>query len=295
MKAAWPHGITVDEYFVPTAAGIEIFMASRRASEGPAVLLLHGLGVGWRYWDLAAPGYSTMDFLARKRLQVFALDHRGYGRSSPVDGWSVRAERAVDDVRAAIDRIRQETGLDRVHLVGHSWGGMVALMTAARFGSAVASLAVVGTPYLTLHESFRREIDEFDLSQAPADGWVRNETHLAMEGFLYSYDAGVIDEYKAVVSTHYPRLPLGIILDVRELPHAPSVREIDCPTLVVCGTLDDVVERADALRMLDDLASARKDLLLLGNTAHLPGLERLAHRRVDLALAAWVEDTTPPE
>jgi pimeloyl-ACP methyl ester carboxylesterase len=83
--------------------------------------LLHGLASNARFWELVAP------FLAREGHPVWAPDQRGHGQSDkPDDGYEFSTQ-ASD-----LLRLLQAIEVDRPILVGHSWGGMVALEYAAR-------------------------------------------------------------------------------------------------------------------------------------------------------------------
>lgn len=95
---------------------------------GEPAVLVHGSG-GWGSDTFAAQRALADEF------QMHLIDRRGYGRS-PADGvigWP--ADRA--------DVVRLLTGLGQAHLVGHSSGGTVALLAAARAPHAVRSLVVV--------------------------------------------------------------------------------------------------------------------------------------------------------
>lgn len=257
------------------------------ANTGPVVLLLHGLGVGSLYWDLPVQGYSTMDYLTGRGLRVYAIDHRGYGRSSSVPGDGVRAENVVDDISSVIDFIREEAAVDRICLVGHSWGGMVAVMVAAKRRECLHSLVLMSMPYSRLPPAYLERTRARPQSAAAVNGWIPNEGHLTLQERLYSFDPEVLQSYQEIVSSNYPRVPLGIIADVAALPHAASVPSIECPTLTIFGSLEQVVDPLDAVSMLEDLNVAQKDLIIVGNVGHQPLLERLAHARVDRAIADW--------
>ena len=268
------------------------------SGHGATVLLVHGLGVGGGYWDLPAPGYSTMDHLAARGLHVYALDHRGYGPSSPVAGSSVRAENAAGDVAAVIDFIRSRSDGRAVCLVGHSWGAIVAAMAAAARPASVASLVLIGMPYRRLHPQFRERIGVMRAAGASADGWLPNLTHLGLEDRLFAHDPAVLAAYQRMVEAHYPRIPVGILDDCLELPHIDSVAHLACPVLVVCGTLETVVDRGDMLDLIDDLPAAEKELVLVGNVGHLAALEKGSHMRLDHQMAEWAlahrcDDATP--
>ena len=103
------------------------------AWEAPAqtVLFHHGLGACSAVWDGWTPA-----LVGRYRLVRF--DMRGHGASAlpPKFQWSLDA--MVDDVRAVADA----AGAERLHLVGESTGGTVALAFAARHPERVLSVTV---------------------------------------------------------------------------------------------------------------------------------------------------------
>jgi len=268
--------------------GVTVRVVEKRAAEdGPAVLLVHGLGVGGGYWDLPAAGYSVMDYLVGRGLRAYALDNRGYGRSTSVSGSSVRAETAARDVARVIDFIRSRCGVVRVCLVGHSWGAMVAAMTTAAYPDSVGSMVLIGMPYRRLHRQFEERLGFMRAAGAPFDGWMPNPTHLGLEDRLYAYDPYVLDVYKRMVETDYARIPLGILDDCQELPHVDSLARVVCPVLVFSGTLETVVDNVDTLDLLGDLQSAEKEFVLVGNVGHLAGLEKLSHGRIAQGMADW--------
>jgi pimeloyl-ACP methyl ester carboxylesterase len=97
----------------------------------PPVLLLHGLASAKRIWDLVAP-------LLAVRRRVVAVDQRGHGASdTPDDGYDI-AQVVADDVALA-----DVLALTRPVVVGHSWGGAVALALAATYPERVAGLVLV--------------------------------------------------------------------------------------------------------------------------------------------------------
>ncbi len=119
---------------------------------GPVVLFLHPFGVpAAEAFDV--PGFSWMEYVARRGWDAFALDIRGFGRSSrppemgrPANGSQpvVRATDGVRDVDAAVDYIRRVCTTDRVSVVGWSWGAVVAGMYAAEHPNRVDRLVLYG-------------------------------------------------------------------------------------------------------------------------------------------------------
>jgi pimeloyl-ACP methyl ester carboxylesterase len=110
--------------------------------EGPedaeVVVLLHGFPQSARSWAdvsrrLVAAGY-----------RVVAPDQRGYTpEARPRSRRAYRLKELVADVVAAIDA----AGAERVHLVGHDWGGGVAWLVAAGRPDRLRSLTVVSAPH----------------------------------------------------------------------------------------------------------------------------------------------------
>ena len=107
------------------------------SGEGEAVLLLHGLG------SCAADWEPQIDALA-SGYRVIAVDLRGHGASPAPDGdWR------IGDMADDVLRLLAQLGLRRVHLVGFSLGGMVALELANRAPDRAASLCLINSqPFL---------------------------------------------------------------------------------------------------------------------------------------------------
>lgn len=108
-------------------------LAWRERGAGEAVLLLHGLGGSRIAWEPQFDGLSD-------RWRVIAWDMPGYGASAPAGGPLTFAGLA-DAVARLLDLLE----VDRAHVVGLSFGGMVAQHTALRHPGRVASLALLSS------------------------------------------------------------------------------------------------------------------------------------------------------
>jgi lipase len=99
-------------------------------ADGPPVLAIHGItGSGARLRALAEEELAGM--------RVIAPDLRGHGRSTWDPPWTVA--RHVEDLAAALD----DEGIDRAAVLGHSYGGLLAMALAAAAPRRVESLALV--------------------------------------------------------------------------------------------------------------------------------------------------------
>lgn len=120
-----------------TAKPVEVHHQVDRAphlpADAPTVVLSNSLGSTLAMWDRQLAALSS-------RFQVVRYDIRGHGRSPVVPG-PYSLDDLTDDVVALLDRL----GLDRVHFVGLSLGGMTGMRLAARNPERVDRLAVLCT------------------------------------------------------------------------------------------------------------------------------------------------------
>lgn len=99
---------------------------------GPAVILIHGLGLDLSMWDrfakLLVPDYT-----------VIRYDLLGHGQSDPISSASLEA------LDAQLLRVLDDAGLNKAVLVGLSLGGVIARSFAARHPHRVSALALLNT------------------------------------------------------------------------------------------------------------------------------------------------------
>jgi pimeloyl-ACP methyl ester carboxylesterase len=114
------------------------------SSAAEPVVMVHGGAWCWQEYLSLIPSLS-------QTLRIYALDLRGNGRSGWIAG-QYRLEDFTDDTAAFLRSLKAPA-----ILVGHSIGGVIALMTAARCPEKVKALVIEDSP-LTL-ENYRRVID----------------------------------------------------------------------------------------------------------------------------------------
>lgn len=118
--------------------------ATRWHGTGAPVVLLHGLASQRRFWNLVVPGLAG--------LPVVAWDQRGHGESAtPDDGYDTTA--VARDVATALDAL----GLSRAVVVGHSWGGAVAMTFAAEHPERTLAVVTVDGGLLSLAGRWTRD------------------------------------------------------------------------------------------------------------------------------------------
>lgn len=102
---------------------------------GEDVVLLHGLASNLAFW------YSGVMVPLRRQYRVTAYDLRGHGKSSmPADGYTHYA--MAEDLAGLADALQ----LTRFHLIGHSYGGLVAITYAQAHPDRLLSLTLADVP-----------------------------------------------------------------------------------------------------------------------------------------------------
>lgn len=243
-------------------------------ADGHPVVLAHGLASNARIWDEVAEALAPTH-------RVIAYDQRGHGRSSkPDQGYSFAEVTA--DLRALLDALE----VQRPMLVGHSWGGNVALDFAARYPDALSHLVLVDGGFLEIASNPEMTWERTERDMAPPD-----LTHLTMAEMLERSRSRTIDTYwgPAVENTirgSFEEGPDGRIrprlhrerhmLILRAMwEHRPSqlYADVHQPTLVV-----------PARRAPADEQEARR-------MAHREQLVSTAERLLPNGFVHWMDDT----
>ena len=124
------------------------------AGPGRPIVLLHGLASNSRWWLLGGP-------LLARRFRVLALDQRGHGESDkPDDGYDFAT--VTGDLAAFVDALE----LERPVVVGHSWGGEMALEYAATYPERAAGAVLVEGGFM-------------EVSARPGATWERTQEMMA--------------------------------------------------------------------------------------------------------------------
>jgi pimeloyl-ACP methyl ester carboxylesterase len=135
--------LVTESYMIPSGDdGIELYMRNKRPAtmaDFPAhriLLYVHGATYpSETAFDLPIAGASMMDLIAARGYDVYLVDIRGYGRSTRPPEMSrppeankpvVSTEVAVRDFAAAVGHVLKRRGVDKINLMGWSWGTAIA-------------------------------------------------------------------------------------------------------------------------------------------------------------------------
>lgn len=265
----------------PAAAAFDVFhLPSGQVryldrGEGDAIVLLHGFGSAIESWG------TTIDHLARGH-RVLALDARGFGLSSRLEGdYSLAA--LANDVNDAM----AEAGISEATIVGHSWGGSVALVFALNHPERVRSLVLVASlayerqlPWV-MKAARTPGLGEFIVGTFYTAQLDANLERAFYDPSLLTYqDVENVRWLARVPGSKATALAItrGIDLEKWQGRYA----KIDVPTLIVWGKQDRILHRWWADRLAGDLRQARVEII--DRCGHFPMIE--APER----FAALVED-----
>ena len=212
-----------------------------RMVERPTAFLLHG-GPGGDHSGFK-PAFSPL----AERMQLVYVDHRGQGRSARGPKETYTLDNNVDDLEA----LRQYLGLDKVVVIGVSYGGMVALTYAARYPESVSHLvAVVTTPSYRFLGRARAILTERGTDEQRAMGdilWAgafeseeQLQHYYEVMGPLYSlkFDPMKAAESRARGIRSVDAINEGFGGFLRTYEVTGELHKVTAPTLVIAGRHD---------------------------------------------------------
>jgi pimeloyl-ACP methyl ester carboxylesterase len=236
-------------------AGGTTLRAIRRGPSGGAVaVLLHGYGIPTAA-AFDVPGASWMADLAERGIEAWAVDLPGFGGSDRPDDSpaATRAAAAAPAIAAFLEGVRDEAHGRSLHLVGWSFGAIVAGRVAAAAPELLDGLVLLGamhaTPYPEGAAALVADAAGAYVPMAPEAALVHWEAML--DGRADLADAAIMRAVVGVVRGIRHRVPVGGSLDLSR-PTGPlldlraawsgrpafDAAAIRTPTLVVRGALD---------------------------------------------------------
>ena len=240
-----------------------------RLRERPTVILVHG-GPGSYDHSYFKPHFERLTDVA----QVVYVDLRDHGRSARDAPAYWNFEVCADDLRAFCDAL----GIVRPVVLGHSMGGCIAMLYAARYPDHAGALILQST------------MARFDLGRL-VDGFrrVAGDEVAELARRDYSGDPVTDDEWAKVFAAFGPQVPSQeeLARRIRNTDLGPSGMEllchldivdqlprISCPTLVCVGEVDPVTPVTAAREIAEALPEKVGQLEEIDGAGHFPWLDR---------------------
>jgi len=231
--------------FVP-ADSLKLHYLDWGNPDAPLMLLLHGLCGDAHYWDFFAQDM-------KRDYHILALDQRGHGDSSWAETYGPRDY--VLDLEALIAELR----LNNIVLIGHSMGGINAVIYTARHPDKVSRLVIVdigpeiAAPGIKRMEEQRASEPEVFNSEEEAIKYMKQLEPRHSEAFVQRQawyalkrdDKGrLIFKYDRVLRSTELQSPQWLW---------EYLKEVICPTLLLHGMESDMLSRETAQREADTL------------------------------------------
>ncbi len=227
---------------------------------GPPLILIHGIGAAGDAWRFMVPAL-------REHFTVVSYDLRGHGTSPVPDG-----PFGLDELVADLERVRERAGFQRVHLAGHSLGGMIGPAYARRFSERVLSLGLLSTAAGRTEEDSAKvwsvvgAMEERGIPQVLetlTDRWFT-------DAFIAEHPEVVDRRLRQVIATD-PAVFLNVFRIYAGTEMMPWLHEVTVPSLVLTGENDGGCNPRLNRGIAEALPNA--ELVILPNLKHAILLE----------------------
>ena len=261
-------------------AGMQVHMRDEGPRDDPVPLvLLHGTSASLHTWDGWADGLKAS-------RRVIRIDLPGFGLTGPYPDSDYTVEHYAKFMHAFLDRL----GVTRCVLVGNSFGGQVALVTALATPARVDRLILIdssGYPMApdSIPLAFRiarlpvlSQIARVTLPRRVVEESIRNvygdPARVTPELIERYFELTLREGNRAALAERLKHVPIDAI--------TARIPEIKIPTLILWGGLDRLIPPAAGQRFANDIAGSR--LQIFDDLGHVPHEEDPA-RTVAAAIA----------
>jgi alpha-beta hydrolase superfamily lysophospholipase len=268
--------------FLAGAGGLRIFWQSWRpeAAARAVVVLVHGASEHSGRYQHAASALTAGGHA------VYALDHRGHGRSEGPRAVLDRMAHGVADVDQLVLQASEENPGRPVFMLGHSMGGTVAVSYCLRHQERLAGLILSG-PLAALEAAPAPLLALGRLLAAltPSLGLV------GIDANLVSRDPEVVRDYVADPLNHHGRLPARTVAElaaaIGKFPDA--VGAITLPVLILYGSDDALAPPAGSQMLAARIGSEDKRVVPYPGLFH-EILNEPERDEVLAAILAWLAE-----
>ena len=283
--AAQPDEIRSDEYWAHKGS-VKLTMYRKRFAGPvtgihPVLFLVHGSSnAALSSYDLTVPGkgeYSMMNVFARYGYDVWTMDHDGYGNSESSGNNSDIAS-GVEDLKAAMDVVTQETREQKICFYGTSSGAIRAAAFAQAQPERVWRMVLSAFTYKGegAEEIQRRQKNIEALRANPR----RNRdadmirSIFTRDGHPGIYDPAVPEAIIAAEMKFGDTIPSGTYLDMAANLPVVDPAKVVAPVLMARGEWDGNSTNDDLLDFFRQLPNGDRQFVILPQTAHSAGFSK---------------------
>ncbi|WP_341528871.1 alpha/beta fold hydrolase [Nostoc sp. UHCC 0302] len=250
--------------------GSALVFEGQRIREQPVAFIIHG-GPGADHTS-----YKRAFSPLSRQLQLIYFDHRGQGRSARGLKETYTLDNNVEDMEA----LRKYLGLEKIILIGSSYGGMVALSYAVRYPQNVSHLIVIATAANSRFLERAKEIlaqrgteEQKAIAVRLWEGKFETEEQLReffqVMGSMYSVSQNSQSDSPASDQTILSVDAINVAFSgfLRDYNILNELHKVTSPTLVIAGRHDWIC----APEFSEEIAQAipNADLKIFENSGHL--------------------------
>ena len=203
-------------------------------------------------------------FLAERGFAVHALDHHGHGKSEGARAVIARFAQADADIDTLVDKVRADSGLATVKLIGHSMGGSLALNYALNHQAKLSGLVLSGPAIGGKMARVTRWLLAVISTFAPQRGTI------ALDANAVSRDPAVVADYIADPLVFRGKVPARTAHEMFKAIHSYPARvgALVVPCLLMHGEADALVSAKLAAPLFEGIASADKTVRIWPGLFH---------------------------
>jgi pimeloyl-ACP methyl ester carboxylesterase len=225
---------------------------------GQPIIFLHSWLGSWRYW------LPTMEHVS-DRYRTYALDFWGFGESDRHESAFTISE-YVNLLYGFMDQL----GLNRVNLVGHGLGGMVAIRAASEQPERFLKIMVVNTPIQGAQVQAAARpgaLSRLLGRSTPTNVWARLIRQLNVD-----YPQ-ILEEIIEDTESLSEGLIQRVLASILETDLRSDLVQLELPMLAVYGEKDSVIEGNQAANLREDHGHLQQ-VLKLPRSNHFPFLDQ---------------------
>ena len=242
------------------AKGRRIFTQSWLPEGSPRdqVVIAHGYAEHSGRYDAVA------QFLTARGFAVHALDHHGHGKSEGARAVIERFAQADADLDTLVDKVRADSGLATVKLIGHSMGGSLALNYALNHQEKLSGLVLSGPAIGGRMARVTRWLLALISTFAPQRGTI------ALDANAVSRDPAVVANYVADPLVFRGKVPARTAHEMFRAIHSYPARvgSLTVPCLLMHGEADALVSAKLAAPLFQGIASPDKTIRIWPGLFH---------------------------
>jgi proline iminopeptidase len=258
--------------------GTDLFV--KTIGDGETLIVLHG-GPGLSH-DYFLPHLEVLS----EEMKLVIFDQRGMGRSSvKLDSSTFSPDLLIEDIEA----LREKLGFTDFHLMGHSWGGVLAMQYAAAYPGSLKSLILCNSMPATpefdelMFENFTRIFERQNMAdlepyQQKIDEGSRDikifERYIQLHFRPSFYDTSDVNQLNINLSENYFETQelLQYLTPTEEPPPLlPALENLHIPVLIIRGEIEAIPLESDQ-KLEQTLPNA--ELVNIPQAGHFPFIEK---------------------